>query len=141
MSLDKYRTTTTAIRYMWILHLVHIIPSLFGTATGGGRCELPGRFVDRGGGAGLSAEDRGTGLPDADVLAGRGPRRLDIPLLRVAEAMGGGDDRMRLGTGETTDGSGDVGAGPANGKADTGVRAEGREGVEGKPITEGNGGA
>jgi hypothetical protein len=129
---------------MWILHLVHIIPSLFGMATGGGRCELPGRFIDRGGGAGLSAEDRGTGLPDADVLGGRGPRRpdeLDIPLLRVAEAMGGGDDRMRLGTGETTDGSGDVGAGPVTGKADTGVRAKGREGVEGKPIAEGKGGA
>jgi hypothetical protein len=38
------------------------MPSLRGTATGGGRCcaaELPGRFEDRGGGAGLPFADLG----------------------------------------------------------------------------------
>ena len=37
------------------------MPSLRGIATGGGRCagELPGRFEDRGGGAGLLIPDLG----------------------------------------------------------------------------------
>ena len=66
------------------------MPSCVGTATGGGLLltELPGRFTDRGGGAGLALVDLGG-------------RSLVLPLVHglIGDALGGGD-RVRRGTGE-----------------------------------------
>ncbi len=75
------------------------MPSRGGTATGGGLCpaELPGRFVDRGGGAGLALADRG----------GLSLMLLDVPD-RKGDALGGGD-LVRLGSGDAK-GTGRTGA-------------------------------
>jgi hypothetical protein len=94
-------------------------------ATGGGRCALPGLFVERGGGAGLPV--RGVGLPDGGLV------RLVEPgvMLRIAKALGGGD-RLRLGVGEITWAMGDMTTGDA-GTPDRGERmaAAEREGAKG----------
>jgi hypothetical protein len=79
------------------------MPSLRGIATGGGRCcagELPGRFDDRGGGAGL-------------LILGLGDLTWSFvgvcAVARLSIGDSGGGERTRLGCGDTS-GGGDGGA-------------------------------
>jgi len=69
-----------------------IIPCLRGTATGGGRCcgaVLPGRFEDRGGGAGL-------------LFADLGGRLWSFVGVCVVARLNSGGDCARLGCGNTS---------------------------------------
>lgn len=99
------------------------MPSLLGTATGGGRCpaELPGRSRDRGGGAGL---DRGGSLfddlePKSPTVADEGmpfDKTRDRGAAEDAEdsagdggigGISGTGERLRLGTGIDSVGAGE----------------------------------
>jgi hypothetical protein len=82
------------------------MPSLRGIATGGGRCcagELPGRFVDRGGGAGLL-------IPDLGDLTWSFVGVCAVARLSLGDVSGGGE-RTRLGCGDTSGGGDGAAAG------------------------------